>query len=35
MIDSESVFVQSYRINKDKNWFLSEYKEISDTLTLV
>jgi len=35
MIDSESVFVQSYHINENRNWLLREYKEISDTLTLV
>ncbi|GAA4201015.1 Uma2 family endonuclease [Pedobacter jeongneungensis] len=35
MIDSESVSVEAYYVNDEKNWLLTEYKEISDTLTLV
>ncbi|WP_025143856.1 Uma2 family endonuclease [Pedobacter jeongneungensis] len=35
MIDSESVSVEAYYINEEKNWVLNQHKEISDTLTLV
>lgn len=35
MIDSESVSVEAYYVNAEKNWMLNEHKEISDTLTFV
>ncbi|WP_293313473.1 Uma2 family endonuclease [Pedobacter sp. UBA5917] len=35
MIDSESVSVEAYYINEEKEWILNDYKEISDTFTLV
>jgi len=35
LIDSESVWVQSFYIDNENNWKLNEHKEISDTLTLV
>jgi len=35
MIDSESVSVEAYYINEEKNWVLNQHKEISDTLTFV
>jgi Uma2 family endonuclease len=35
MIDSESVWVQSFYIDDENNWKLNEHREISDTLTLI
>lgn len=35
MIDSESIDVQSYHINEERNWLLTEYKAITDTLIFV
>ncbi len=35
MIDSESVSVEAYYINEEKNWILNEHKEISDYFSLV
>ncbi|KIA91601.1 hypothetical protein OC25_21145 [Pedobacter kyungheensis] len=35
MIDSESISVEAYHINEEKNWMLNEHKEICDTLTFV
>jgi Uma2 family endonuclease len=35
MIDSESISVEAYYINEEKNWVLNQHKEISDRLTLV
>jgi Uma2 family endonuclease len=35
MIDSESVLVEAYYINENKNWELKEHKEITDVLSFV
>lgn len=35
MIDSESISVEAYYINEEKNWMLNEHKEISGILTFV
>ncbi|WP_029275988.1 Uma2 family endonuclease [Pedobacter borealis] len=35
MIDLESISVEAYYINEEKNWVLNQHKEISDRLTLV
>ncbi|WP_025143857.1 Uma2 family endonuclease [Pedobacter jeongneungensis] len=35
MIDSESVSVEAYYINEEKNWALNQYKEFSEALTFV
>ena len=35
MIDSESVSVEAYYINEEKNWVLNQHKELSETLTFV
>eukprot|EP01012_Entosiphon_sulcatum_P009782 TRINITY_DN15607_c0_g1_i1.p1 TRINITY_DN15607_c0_g1~~TRINITY_DN15607_c0_g1_i1.p1 ORF type:complete len:201 (-),score=28.20 TRINITY_DN15607_c0_g1_i1:338-940(-) len=35
MIDSESVSVEAYYVNEEKNWMLNKHIEISDTFSLV
>lgn len=35
MIDSESVLVEAYYIDEEKNWVLNKHEEISNILTLV
>jgi hypothetical protein len=35
MIDSESISVEAYYINEEKNWTLNKHKDISETLTFV
>ena len=35
MIDSESISVEAYYINEEKNWVLNQHKEISNRLTLI
>ncbi|MNI33941.1 hypothetical protein D3C87_511650 [compost metagenome] len=35
MIDSESVSVEVYYINEEKNWTLNKHQDISETLTFV
>jgi len=35
MIDSESVSVEAYYIDEEKNWVLNKHKELTETLTFV
>ncbi len=35
MIESESVLVEAYYINEEKNWALNQHKELSEALTFV
>jgi hypothetical protein len=35
MIDSESVAVEAFYINENKNWELKEHKEITDVISFV
>jgi len=35
MIESESVLVDAYYINEEKNWALNQHKELSEALTFV